>query len=49
MDPLDPLDPLHPFFWAQWVCPHCAEDGDASELVDGIRCPHCGAEVEGIP
>lgn len=47
-DPGDPLNPLHPFFWAEWVCPNCAEDGDASDLIDN-NCPNCGAPVESIP
>ena len=46
-DPLDPLGPLYPFYWAEWVCPHCAEDGDAADLV-AERCPHCGSAVERI-
>lgn len=48
MDPRDPLNPLHPFFWADWVCPDCAEDGAAGELVEGDQCPHCGATVEAV-
>ena len=45
-DPLDPLDPSHPFLWAEWVCPDCAEDGDASDLLPEGRCPNCRAKVE---
>lgn len=44
-DPLDPLNPVAPFYWSDWVCPHCAEDGEASELGADRRCPHCGSEV----
>lgn len=47
-DPLDPLDPMYPVFWAEWVCPHCAEDGSRGDLADG-RCPNCGAKVELMP
>jgi hypothetical protein len=49
LDPLDPLNPLHSYYWAAWVCPNCAEDGDAEELVDGNRCPNCRAVVERLP
>lgn len=48
-DPLDPLNPLHPYFWADWVCPTCAEDGDAADLLPGNKCPNCRAKVERIP
>lgn len=47
-DPVDPLNPLHPFFFAQWHCPDCAEDGDKDELVAG-KCPNCGSKIESIP
>lgn len=47
-DPLDPLNPLHAYFWADWVCPDCAEDGDAADLLPDDRCPNCGSAVERI-
>lgn len=45
-DANDPLDPLYPFYWGEWLCPDCGEDGDRWELVGGRACPNCGAEVE---
>jgi hypothetical protein len=48
-DPLDPLNPLYPYLWGDWVCPDCAEDGHLADLMDGTRCPNCGAAVEVIP
>lgn len=47
-EPEDPLNPLHPYVWADWVCPNCAEDGDAAALIDGNKCPNCGTKVDRI-
>ena len=46
---VDPLNPLHPFMWAEWLCPNCADDGDASDLDPDARCPNCGSRVTAIP